>query len=59
MLRTLDAAIAREGGRVDALMLSGGEPTVHPGILDLSGPPTERNVTRVVLEHERDPHRPR
>ena len=32
ILRSLDAAIEREGGRVDALMLSGGEPTVHPEI---------------------------
>ena len=49
VMRTLDAAIAREGGKVDALMLSGGEPTVHPGILDLVRAATERNVTRVVL----------
>jgi 7,8-dihydro-6-hydroxymethylpterin dimethyltransferase len=49
VMRTLDAAIAREGGRVDALMLSGGEPTVHPGILDLVRAATERNVTRVIL----------
>ena len=49
VMRTLDTAIAREGGKVDALMLSGGEPTVHPGILDLVRRATERNVTRVVL----------
>jgi uncharacterized radical SAM superfamily Fe-S cluster-containing enzyme len=49
VLRTLDAAIAREGGRIDALMLSGGEPTVHPGILDLIQAAVERNVTRVIL----------
>ena len=28
----LDTAIKREGGRIDALTLSGGEPTVHPEI---------------------------
>ena len=33
IMRTLDAAIEREGGRVDLLMLSGGEPTVHPQIV--------------------------
>jgi uncharacterized radical SAM superfamily Fe-S cluster-containing enzyme len=49
VMRTLDAAIAREGGKVDALMLSGGEPTVHPGILDLVRAATGRNVTRVIL----------
>ena len=50
ILRTLDAAIAREGGKVDALMLSGGEPTVHPEIVEIIvRAATERNVTRVVL----------
>ena len=49
LLATLDVAIAREGGKVDALMLSGGEPTVHPAILELIQAATERNVTRVVL----------
>jgi uncharacterized radical SAM superfamily Fe-S cluster-containing enzyme len=49
VLRTLDAAIAREGGKIDALMLSGGEPTVHPGIVDLIRAAIERNVTRVIL----------
>jgi uncharacterized radical SAM superfamily Fe-S cluster-containing enzyme len=48
-LRTLDAAIEREGGRVDALMLSGGEPTVHPAIVELIEAATRRAVTRVVL----------
>ena len=49
VMRSLDAAIARENGKVDALMLSGGEPTVHPGILDIIRAATERNVTRVIL----------
>ena len=56
---TLDAAIAREGGKIDALMLSGGEPTVHPAILELIQAATERNVTRVDPQHERHPHRAR
>lgn len=49
VLRSIDAALAREGGRIDALMLSGGEPTVHPGILDLIEAAVQRNVTRVIL----------
>ena len=49
ILRSLDAAIEREGGKVDALMLSGGEPTVHPQIAEIIAAATERKVTRVVL----------
>ena len=49
LLRSLDTAIEREGGRVDALMLSGGEPTVHPEIIEIIRAATERSVTRVVL----------
>jgi uncharacterized radical SAM superfamily Fe-S cluster-containing enzyme len=49
ILRSLDAAIAREGGRVDVLMLSGGEPTVHPEVLEIIHAATERQVTRVIL----------
>ena len=49
ILRSLDTAIEREGGRVDALMLSGGEPTVHPEITEIIIAAAERKVTRVVL----------
>jgi uncharacterized radical SAM superfamily Fe-S cluster-containing enzyme len=49
LIHTLDAAIAREGGKIDALMLSGGEPTVHPEIVEIIRAATERSVTRVVL----------
>jgi len=49
ILRTLDASIEREGGRIDVLMLSGGEPTVHPEIVEIIREATQRNVTRVLL----------
>lgn len=49
ILGSLDSAIAREGGRLDVLMLSGGEPTVHPDIVELIQAAIERNVTRVIL----------
>ena len=49
ILRSLDTAIAREGGRVDVLMLSGGEPTVHPQVLEIIETAVDRNVTRVIL----------
>jgi uncharacterized radical SAM superfamily Fe-S cluster-containing enzyme len=49
LLRTLDACIAREGGRLDVLMLSGGEPTVHPEIATILREAAARPVTRVLL----------
>lgn len=47
--RALETAIEREGGRIDVLMLSGGEPTVHPEVIEIIEAATARNVTRVVL----------
>ena len=49
IMRTLETAIKREGGRIDVLMLSGGEPTVHPDLVEIIKEATARNVTRVVL----------
>ncbi|NWJ46641.1 MAG: radical SAM protein [Chloroflexi bacterium] len=49
IMRSLDAVIEREGGRIDVLMLSGGEPTVHPDIIEIIKEATRRNVTRVLL----------
>jgi hypothetical protein len=49
VLRTVDAAIAREGGRVDLVMLSGGEPTIHPAFESIVERILERPVTRVVV----------
>lgn len=49
ILRTLDVCIEREGGRLDVLMLSGGEPTIHPDIIEIIEQATARPVTRVLL----------
>ncbi|MBX3062897.1 MAG: radical SAM protein [Anaerolineae bacterium] len=49
IMRSLETAIEREGGRLDVLMLSGGEPTVHPDLIEIIKGATDRNVTRVVL----------
>jgi uncharacterized radical SAM superfamily Fe-S cluster-containing enzyme len=49
ILRALDASIEREGGRLDVLMLSGGEPTVHPDIATILREAAARPVTRVLL----------
>lgn len=47
--RSLDTAIKREGGKIDVLMLSGGEPTVHPDVIEVIKEATARDVTRVVI----------
>ncbi len=49
VLRALDAVVAREGGRLDVLMLSGGEPTLHPDLATILREIAGRSVTRTVL----------
>ena len=49
ILANVDRRIALEGGRLDVLMLSGGEPTVHPQLFELLGQTLRRNVVRVLL----------
>lgn len=49
VLHTLDTGIAREGGGLGVLMLSGGEPTVRQDIEELIERALERNVTRIML----------
>lgn len=49
VLRAVDAVIAREGGHLDVLMLSGGEPTLHPDVEVLLREVAARDVTRTVL----------
>lgn len=49
LLHATRTAIEREGGRLDVVMVSGGEPTVHPQIRDLIDALAELPVTRVLL----------
>lgn len=49
VLANVDRRIAREGGRLDVVMVSGGEPTLHPGILDLLEELAARPIVRVLL----------
>jgi uncharacterized radical SAM superfamily Fe-S cluster-containing enzyme len=49
VLASVDQRIAREGGQLDVLMLSGGEPTVHPEFSGLLERVLERNVVRVLV----------
>ena len=49
MLRTVDATLAREGGKLGVLMLSGGEPTVRKDLTEFLLRAFERPITRVLL----------
>ena len=49
VLRAIDAVVAREGGSLDVLMLSGGEPTLHPDLATILREIAGRSVTRTIL----------
>ena len=49
VLAALDARLDRENGRLDVLMLSGGEPTLHPRLGDLLAEVTARPVVRTLI----------
>jgi uncharacterized radical SAM superfamily Fe-S cluster-containing enzyme len=48
-VRAVETAIGREDGRLDVVMLSGGEPTVHPQICELIEQLATLPVTRVIV----------
>ena len=48
-VHAVETAIAREGGRLDVVMLSGGEPTIHPQIAALIERLATLPITRVLL----------
>jgi uncharacterized radical SAM superfamily Fe-S cluster-containing enzyme len=47
VLSSLDTRLGRENGRIDVLMLSGGEPTGYPALSELLREVAARNVVRV------------
>ena len=49
VLANVDARLARENGRLDVVMLSGGEPTLHPGLTELLDALVARPVVRILL----------
>lgn len=49
VLANVDQRLARENGRLDVLMLSGGEPTLHPELPLLLGELVRRPVTRILI----------
>lgn len=49
VLANVDQRLARENGKLDVLMLSGGEPTLYPELARLLGELVARPVTRILL----------
>ncbi|MET0702808.1 MAG: radical SAM protein [Mycobacterium sp.] len=49
VLANVDQRLARENGRIDVLMLSGGEPTLHPELAELLTELTARPITRILI----------
>ncbi len=49
IVHAVETAIAREGGHLDVVMLSGGEPTVHPAIRDVIERLAPLPITRILL----------
>lgn len=49
VLASVDARLARENGRIDVLMLSGGEPTLYPWLEQLLEHLVERPVVRILI----------
>jgi uncharacterized radical SAM superfamily Fe-S cluster-containing enzyme len=49
VLASVDARLARENGRIDVLMLSGGEPTLYPHLAELLEAVTARPVVRILV----------
>jgi uncharacterized radical SAM superfamily Fe-S cluster-containing enzyme len=49
VLANLDQRLARENGRIDVLMLSGGEPTIHPDFERIVESVLARDVVRVLV----------
>jgi uncharacterized radical SAM superfamily Fe-S cluster-containing enzyme len=49
VLSSLDTRLSREAGRIDVLMLSGGEPTLYPHLAELLTEVSRRNVVRILV----------
>jgi 7,8-dihydro-6-hydroxymethylpterin dimethyltransferase len=49
ILANIDQRLARENGQIDVLMISGGEPTIHPRLTELLERAMERNIIRILI----------
>ncbi|NHN56119.1 radical SAM protein [Calidifontibacter sp. DB0510] len=49
VLASVDTRLSRENGRIDVLMLSGGEPTLHPQLAQLLDELVKRPIVRILI----------
>ena len=49
VLANVDQRLARENGKLDVVMVSGGEPTLHPDLLALLSALADRPINRILL----------
>jgi len=49
VVANIDQRLAREGGRIDVVMISGGEPTIHPRFEEILEAVISRNVVRILI----------
>lgn len=49
IIANVDQRLARENGRLDVVMLSGGEPTLHPELREIVTALLERNIVRILI----------
>ena len=49
VLASIDTRLSRENGRIDVLMLSGGEPTLYPRLAELLDAVAARPIVRVLI----------
>jgi uncharacterized radical SAM superfamily Fe-S cluster-containing enzyme len=49
ILANVDARLARENGRLDVVMISGGEPTIHPEFTTLVERLLDRDIQRILI----------
>ncbi|CAN7275035.1 radical SAM protein [Knoellia sp. LjRoot47] len=49
VLASIDTRLSRENGRIDVLMLSGGEPTLYPQLEELLDAVIERPIVRILV----------